>query len=124
MKGEAMTSRSAELAREITRASSKQTYFTARLMVDQNLELDCYRAYAYFRWVDDVVDIDCQTKTERLAFIQRQKNLVEGLYRNECPTNLIPEEEILADLISNDHGKSYRLRSYIRNFLAIIEFDA
>jgi len=119
-----MKNRSAVLARMITRASSKQTYYTARLMVDQNLESDCYRAYSYFRWVDDMVDDDCQTKTDRLAFIRRQKNLFERLYRIETCADMTPEEEILADLIRNDRGKCYRLRSYIRNFLAIIEFDA
>ena len=119
-----MTAMSAELARTITRASSKQSYYTARLMVDQHLEFDCYRAYGYFRWVDDVVDIECSTQSERLAFIRHQKELVECLYRTEFPLDLTPEEEILADLIRNDAGMCYRLRSYIRNFLAIIEFDA
>ena len=119
-----MTNRSAELGREITRASSKQSYYTARLMVDSHLELDCYRAYGYFRWVDDIVDIECHTKANRLAFILRQKNLVKRLYRCENPGDLSPEEELLADLICNDHGDCYRLRSYILNFLAIIEFDA
>ena len=119
-----MTNQSADLAREITRASSKQSYYTARLMVDSHLELDCYRAYGYFRWVDDIVDIECQTKAGCLAFILRQKDLVERLYRGENPIDLSPEEEILADLICNDRGDCYRLRSYILNFLAIIEFDA
>ncbi len=119
-----MEIRSAELARQITRASSKQTYYTARLMVDQDLESDCFRAYGYFRWVDDMVDVDCQSKRERIVFILRQKELFERLYRAETCADMNPEEEILADLIRNDRGKCYRLRSYIRNFLAIIEFDA
>lgn len=114
----------ADLARVITQASSKQSYYTARLMVDQDLEIDCYRAYAYFRWVDDVVDIKCLNREARLAFIRRQKDLVERLYCAEYPPDLTPEEEIIADLIHNDRGECYRLRSYIRNFLAIIEFDA
>jgi phytoene/squalene synthetase len=119
-----MTTMTAELARDITRASSQQSYYTARLMVDPKLELDCYRAYGYFRWVDDVVDIDCTTKDERVAFIQRQKDLAEHLYRDEWPADLTPKEQILADLIRNNRGECCRLRSYIRNFLNIIEFDA
>jgi hypothetical protein len=94
------------------------------MMVDQHLEEDCYRAYGYFRWVDDVVDIECQTRKARIAFIQRQKDLVECLYRAGTPTDLTPEEQILVDLIRNDRGECYRLRSYIKNFLKIIEFDA
>jgi hypothetical protein len=46
----------ATLARSITWAGSKQTYYTARLMVDRDLMDDFYRAYAYFRWADDMID--------------------------------------------------------------------
>ena len=43
-----MSDATAILARSITRASSKQAYYTARLMVDKDLANDFYRAYAYF----------------------------------------------------------------------------
>ena len=46
----------ASLARSITLAASKQTYYTARLLVDRDLVDDFFRAYAYFRWADDIVD--------------------------------------------------------------------
>ena len=51
-----MSKDSAALARSITQASSKQSYYTARLLVDRDLVDDCCRAYGYFRWADDVVD--------------------------------------------------------------------
>jgi len=41
------------LAATITRTASKQTYYTIRFLVDAGLVEDAYRAYAYFRWVDD-----------------------------------------------------------------------
>jgi phytoene/squalene synthetase len=74
--------------------------------------------------VDDVVDVECQTRAERLVFVRRQKDLIERIYHSENPVDLTSEEEILADLIRHDRRECYRLRSYIRNFLAIIEFDA
>ncbi len=117
----------AGLARSITWAGSKQTYTTARLLVDKELVNDCYRAYAYFRWADDVVDADDQSETsseERIAFISRQKALIEQFYRDERPDDLIPEEEMVADLISHDQGENQGLVSFIHNFLAILEFDA
>ena len=52
-----MITTTARLARSITWASSKQSYLTARLLADRDLVDDCLRAYAYFRWVDDMVDI-------------------------------------------------------------------
>ncbi|UCC88302.1 MAG: squalene/phytoene synthase family protein [Anaerolineales bacterium] len=119
-----MTHATAALARSITRASSKQTYYTVRLMVDRDLVDDCYRAYGYFRWADDIIDVFSQSDDERISFISRQKELINRLYRNEEPEELTPEEEMVADLIGHDRGEKSLLQSYIRNFLAILEFDA
>ena len=115
---------SAVLARSIIWASSKQSYYTARLLVDKELVNDCYRAYGYFRWVDDIIDVSSQSSSERISFIRRQKELVDRLYREERPDDLVPEEEIIADLIGHDRGESSGLQFFIRNFLAILEFDA
>jgi phytoene/squalene synthetase len=114
----------ANLARSITWRGSKQTYFTARLMVDKALVDDCYRAYGYFRWADDLIDVSSKSSAERIAFITRQRALIESLYRNDRPDELTAEEEIIADLIENDRGEYSGLESFIRNFLAVIEFDA
>jgi len=46
------------LAPTITKAASKQTYYTIRFLVDRDRTADAYRAYAYFRWVDDTLDAD------------------------------------------------------------------
>ena len=47
----------AAIARSITRGASKQTFYTIRWLVDRGLIDDAYRAYAYFRWVDDTIDV-------------------------------------------------------------------
>jgi phytoene/squalene synthetase len=122
----------AALARSLTWLSSKQTYYTARLLVDRELVNDCFRAYGYFRWADDIVDAPAshdaapESTGERISFITRQRELVDRLYRSDRPDDLTPEEEIIADLISHDDGKGENsgLESFIRNFLAILEFDA
>jgi len=114
----------ADLARSITRASSKQTYYTARLMADKDLVSDCYRAYAYFRWADDIIDVSSQSSDERISFINRQRELIDLLYRDERLDDLTPEEEIIADLINHDRGENSGLQSFIRNFLAVLELDA
>jgi phytoene/squalene synthetase len=115
---------SAQLARAITWEGSRQSYLIARLLVDRDLQDDCYRAYAYIRWVDDVVDEIARSVDERVMFINRQRDLVDRLCRNERPGRLAPEEEIIADLISHFDATDCGLHSFIRNFLAIIEFDA
>lgn len=119
-----MNESTADLARSITRQGSKQTYFTGRLMIDRDLADDFYRAYAYFRWVDDIIDVSSRSDDERHTFIRHQRELIDRLYRNERPEDLIPEEAMVADLISHDRTKNSGLQSFIRNMLAIIEFDA
>jgi len=111
------------LAQSITQGGSRQTYYMARLVVDKGLVSDFYRAYAYFRWADDVVDAPASTGN-RISFIRRQRELIDRLYKNDRPSGLTPEEEIVADLISRDKGDTSGLQSFIRNMLAVIEFDA
>ncbi|MFC2059152.1 squalene/phytoene synthase family protein [Chloroflexota bacterium] len=112
------------MARSITWAGSKQTFFTARLMVDMDLVDDFYRAYAYFRWVDDIIDVSSQPNDALISFIRRQKELIDRLYNDERLDDLAPEEKMVAELISHDRGRDSGLQSFIRNMLANIEFDA
>ena len=125
-----MVEPTAALARSITWLSSKQTYYTARLLVDRGLVDDCYRAYAYLRWADDMVDAPAprdassQSCAAPISFIRRQKESVDRLYRNEQTDDLTPKETMIADLISHHRKKDSGLESFIRNFLDIIEFDA
>lgn len=119
-----MSDSTAALARSITWAGSKQTYFTGRLMIDRDLVDDFFRAYAYFRWVDDIIDVSTRSVEDRHTFIKQQKELIDRLYKNERPDSLAQEEGLIADLISNDRGENSGLQSFIRNMFAIIEFDA
>jgi phytoene/squalene synthetase len=125
-----MNTSSANLGQSITFASSKQSYYTARLLVDKGRADDCLRAYAYLRWVDDVIDAPAPQgqsvdhKKERAAFIKRQKEIVASLYNGEEPTDLTPEETMVADLIRGDSSEHNGLHSFICNFLEVLEFDA
>jgi len=115
---------SAKLAYKITKSSSKQTFFIIKILVDENLRDDCYRAYAYFRWADDMVDVVNQSDKKKIRFIERQNFIADELYAGNRPNKLTLEEKMLADLINNDNGSSGLLKSYIYNFLTIIKFDA
>jgi phytoene/squalene synthetase len=119
-----MTQSTARLARSITWAGSKQSYLTARLLADRDLVDDCLRAYAYFRWADDMIDLSLSGQAARTVFIERQKTLIDALYRGERPDGLSPEETMLADLIAHDRAPESGLGSFIHNFMAVIEFDA
>jgi phytoene/squalene synthetase len=114
----------ATLATAITRAASKQTYFTIRFLVDHPLVDDAFRSYAYFRWVDDWLDQETRPRAQRLAFIKRQQALMDGLLRGNLPANLTPEEKLLADLIQGNTEEDSGLRAYLRNMMAVMAFDA
>ena len=109
----------------ITKFASKQTYYTIRFLVDPDLVSDAYRAYAYFRWVDDWLDQDEREKSERIAFVNRQSALVEHCYQGEWPHQTLADEEyMLIDLICGDSKRVNGLQSYIRNMLTVMAFDA
>jgi phytoene/squalene synthetase len=112
------------LPARITKASSKQTYYTIRFLVDRDRVSDAFRAYAYFRWVDDRLDQRVSDRLDRIAFAERQQALIERGYRGERLGDLTPEEHLLAELIRSDHEPASGLQSYIRNLMAVMVFDA
>jgi Squalene/phytoene synthase len=121
---ECQFSSDAALAAAITRAASKQTYFTIRFLVDDGLVEDAFRAYSYFRWVDDWLDQGMRPRTERLDFVKRQQALIDGCYRHQPLADQSPEERMLAHLIRHDTGKNSGLQAYIRNMMVVMAFDA
>ncbi len=113
------------LAAAITWAASKQTYTTIRFLVDRERVSDAYRAYAYFRWLDDELDREGAQRDERIAFVERQRALMEAFYRRELVQfSLAPEERLLEELVRGDCEKNSGLQSYIRNMMAVMVFDA
>jgi phytoene/squalene synthetase len=111
------------LAAEITRASSKQTFYTIRLLVDRDRIEDAYRAYAYFRWVDDILDAPEGSRVEKELFIQRQRELLEASFQGSPSQDLCPEESMLVELVQSDTGDHPGLRSYLHHMMAVMEFD-
>lgn len=112
------------LAKTITKAASKQSYYTIRFLVDRDRVSDAYRAYAYFRWVDNILDADTGSRSERLMFANRQKTLLEQGYRGEPVGQLCSEETMLIDMIESDVEPDSGLQKYLRNMMAVMLFDA
>jgi len=110
-------------ASPITKAASKQTYYTIRFLVDRERVDDAYRAYGYFRWVDDTLDAEVATGSERSAFIERQKSLLEKCIRGEMSPDANIQENMLVELVQSDRGKNSGLRDYLRNMMMVMDFD-
>ena len=111
-------------AASITKAASKQTYYTIRFLVDRERVDDAYRAYGYFRWVDDVLDSESATDPERNAFLERQKSLLELCYQDEMFRDANIQEKMLVELVQHDYEKNSGLQVYLRNMMQVMEFDA
>ncbi len=107
----------------ITKAASKQTYYTIRFLMDRDRVQDAYRAYAYFRWVDDQLDTNASSLDEKRAFINHQQSLLEACYQGESLAVLNPKEQMLVDLVGNDKEKDSGLQFYLRNMMAVMSFD-
>ncbi len=112
------------LAISITKAASLQTYYTVRLLADRELIYDAYRAYAYFRWVDDWLDQAGRDKSDRIAFVNRQERLIQNCYQGNWGPVATAEEQMVVDIIQKDQEKNSGLQSYVRNMLAVMAFDA
>jgi len=114
---------SSNLAESITKAASKQTYYTIRLLVDRDRVDDAYRAYGYFRWVDDVLDAEAGSRSERTAFVERQKSLLEKCYQGEAQRDANRQEALLVGLVASDSEKNSGLQAYLRHMMLVMEFD-
>jgi phytoene/squalene synthetase len=93
-------------------------------MADRRLIDDAYRAYAYFRWVDDTIDEHTTSQQESLEFLERQKMLIDRTYQGERITNLLDQEAMLADLVLDHPHPNGKLHSYIHHMMEVMEFDA
>ncbi len=107
----------------ITKAGSTQTYYTVRFLVDRQRMDNAYRAYGYFRWVDDLLDSDAGSVFERRSFLERQKSLLESCYLGQAPRDVDVEENMLVELIEQDHEKNSGLQLYLRNMMRVMDFD-
>ena len=110
-------------AAAITKAASNQTYYTIRFLVDRARVDDAYRAYGYFRWVDDVLDAESISGVEQSAFLERQKSLLEKCHRDEPPGNINIQEKMLIELVQHDHKMNSGLQLYTHNMMQVMDFD-
>lgn len=111
----------------ITKAASRQTYYTIRFLVDRERVDDAYRAYAYFRWVDDTLDESSPQlafeAAQRVHFLERQKTLLEDCYRGKSLPDITAEESMLVELVEKDRDPNSGLYSYLHNMMQVMEFD-
>jgi len=112
------------LAASNTRAASKQTYYTIRFLADRERVQHAFEAYAYFRWIDDCLDLELSSRADRLRFVARQQSLLDALSDGHDVGRLTQEEAMLAELIASDSAPESGLRIYLRHMMEVMAFDA
>jgi phytoene/squalene synthetase len=113
---------SAQLARHITRSASRQTDLTVSFLVDRPRVEDAYRAYAYFRWVDDYLDHPGSPPDDCRHFLDRQVRLLELAYAGKAfPTTA--EEQMLLDLVAPGSDPEDGLGRYLHSMMDVMAFD-
>ena len=113
-----------KLAEKITKDSSGQTYWTIKFMVDRDRQQDSFKAYAYLRWIDDQIDEKLKTEAECVQFMKRQKQIVQAAYQGSRLPKLVNEEQMVVELIVKNRTNNPRLKSFVVNFVEVIDFDA
>jgi phytoene/squalene synthetase len=111
------------LAQSITKAASRQTYYVVQFLVDRQRREDAFRAYAYFRWLDDYLDQPSISQHERQLFLNRQESLVQRAYQDLPTFDVTPEEQLLIDLVSTDLSQCGGLHAYVTNMMKVMAFD-
>ena len=119
------------LASAITKAASKQTYYTIRFLVDRPRMEDAYLAYAYFRWLDDLLDAEAPAgsgpdptdRRRRTSLVGRQKRLLDRCLRGEAPLDVNRHEAMLVELVRHADVADLGLEAYLRNMMLVMEFD-
>lgn len=118
------------LASELTKAASKQTFYTIRFLVDRARVEDAYRAYAYFRWVDDILDAEGpvqsaagEAERERRDFLGRQESLLDLCLRGDAPRGASAHEAMLVELVRSSGLVDGGLETYLRHMMRVMRFD-
>ncbi len=74
--------------------------------------------------MDDILDADSISGSERSAFIERQKSLLEMSYLGEAPRDTAIQEKLLVELVQHNPERNSGLEMYLRNMMQVLDFDA
>jgi phytoene/squalene synthetase len=114
------------LAQTITKNESHTTYRLAQLLFNRGaLPIFCL-GYAYFRWLDDLIDAPSASSRTIESALKKQKELIAFLYQGQPPPELChlnPYELMLHNLIEHDKTKGGDLRDYLMDMFSALEFD-
>jgi len=113
----------------MTRDASMQSYLTIRCLADRAHRGDAFSLYAYFRWLDDMVDEHLPDRERRLAFVDRQRSFLVRPFHGTTASDASPEEGLLLGLLRTQDARGHDeetdgLLLSLTSMLDVMEFDA
>lgn len=115
------------VACEVTRTCNPTAYRLARLFFNRSMLPVYCLGYAYFRWLDDLVDAPNALNNLVRTMLDRQRDIISAMYEYETQSIYLAlniYEQMLVELISYDRTNGQSLQTYITDMLGLLEFDA
>lgn len=112
------------VARQRVKASNLTAYILVRLFTRADRNDYLCMAYAYFRWIDDIVDSPTTSDEEKEQFIERQRrflaNLYDGLVFQDSRTL---EEQFAQCFVAYDRKMGCILKDDVLGMLSVLKHD-
>jgi phytoene/squalene synthetase len=111
-------------ARRVTKETTSFGYWVGRAFFRPELNLILFTAYAYFRWLDDIIDQENISREAASRLVARQRSLTRAWYAGSDPFPSNQFEALLQGAIEYDRMSEYRLHHMIHCFLSALAWDA
>jgi len=112
------------IAKERTKASNPTAYFLVRLFGEKDRRDHSFLIYAYFRWVDDIIDCPRTSYEEKKRFMERQGKLLRNLYDGLAyQGDYILEEQFAHYFVAFDREMGFALKDDILGMFSVSMHD-
>lgn len=112
------------IAQERTKASNPTAYFLVRLFGEKDWRDHSFLIYAYFRWVDDIIDCPRTSYEEKKRSMERQGKLLRNLYDGLAyQGNYILEEQFAHYSVAFDREMGFALKDDILGMFSVLMRD-
>jgi phytoene/squalene synthetase len=108
---------------ETVKTVSPFSYYFGRLFFVSERREILYKAYGYFRWLDDIVDQAAIPRQQADEIIQRQSQLIAAWYEGRDSLQGQDTESLMKDVIQCNRPLGCPLRPMARGFLDALSWD-
>jgi phytoene/squalene synthetase len=112
------------VARQRAKASNLTAYLLVRLFTKADRRDYLFLIYAYFRWIDDMVDSPGTSKEEKERFIEQQRGFLANLYDGQaCLETCTLEEQFAQWFVAYDREIGFLLKDDVLGMFSVLKHD-